>query len=56
MPRGDDDEIEARCELLPFFGELLVGELFFDEFLLAEFLAKFLAELLAGRAFLECRT
>ena len=56
MPRGDDDEIEARCEPLPFFGELFLGELFLGEFFFAEFLPEFLAELLAGRAFLECRT
>ena len=52
MPSGDDDEIVARCEPLPFFGELFVGELFFGEFFFDEFLAEFLA----GRAFLECRT
>jgi hypothetical protein len=45
MPSGDDDEIEARCEPLPFFGKLLVGERLFGELLASEFLA--------GRTFLE---
>ena len=51
MPSGDDDEIVARCEPLPFFGELFAGELFFGELFVELFV-----ELLAGRVFLECRT
>ena len=60
MPSGDDDEIVARCEPLPFFGELFVGELLFGERLLVELLTgeRFFGELLAseflaGRTFLE---
>ncbi|WP_027528999.1 hypothetical protein [Bradyrhizobium sp. WSM3983] len=59
MPSGDDDAIVARCEPLPVFGELLLGarllveifagKRFFGELLTDEFLV-------AGRAFLECRT
>jgi hypothetical protein len=60
MPRGDDDEIVARCEPLLVFGELLfgerllvellTGERIFGELLASEF---FLSKLLAGRTFLE---
>ena len=56
MPSGDDDEIVARREALPFFGELFVGELFFGELFFAELFVEFFVELLAGRVFLECRT
>ena len=54
MPRGDDDEIVARCEPLPvgellFGGRLLVG-LFASERFLGEVLT---AAFLAGRNFLE---
>jgi hypothetical protein len=69
MPRGDDDEMVARCELLPCFGEalpgarllveLFAGERFLGELLTDEFFFRALlsgALLAAGRAFLECRT
>lgn len=44
MPSGDDDEIVARCGLLPGFGEFLTGELLPGE--------RLLVELLAGECFL----
>jgi hypothetical protein len=63
MPRGDDDEIVARREPLPCFGELLFRELALCELAFAELAFAELAfanlafsELLAGRAFLEFRT
>ena len=50
MPSGDDDEIAARCEALPGFGEDLFGER-----LLVGLLAggRFLTELLSGELFLS---
>ena len=58
MPRGDDDEIVARREPLPCFGELLFRELALGELAFAELAFANLAfsELLAGRVFLEFRT
>ena len=63
MPSGDDDEIVARCEPLPFFGEVVLGKLFLAELRFAEvffaevcFAKVFLTKVLAGRDFLECRT
>ncbi len=55
MPSGDDDEIVARCEPLPFFGELLFGERLLVELLTGErFFGELLASaFLAGRTFLE---
>lgn len=64
MPSGDDEEIVARCALLPGFGETLVGERllvgrFVGFFASARFLGEFLtaafliAAFLAGRNVLE---
>jgi hypothetical protein len=53
MPRGDEDEIVARCEPLLVFAELLFGKRLPVELLTGE---RFFGELLAGRTFLESRT
>ena len=45
MPSGDDDEIVARCEPLPFFGEVLLGERLLVEPLTGE---RFFGEVFAG--------
>jgi hypothetical protein len=50
MPSGDDDEIVARCDALPFFGALLLGERLLVELLTGE---RFFGEVFAGRTFLE---
>ena len=50
MPRGDEDEIVARCEPLLVFGEPLLGERLFVELFAGE---RFFGALLAGRTFLE---
>lgn len=59
MPSGDDDEIVARCGLLPGFGEGLAGVRLLVELFVARFAGeRVLGELLtgeffAGRTFLE---
>jgi hypothetical protein len=53
MPRGEEDEIVARCAPLLVLGELFLGELLFGELLVRELLVR---ELLASRFFLGCRT
>src|SRR3954452_19310414 len=58
MPSGDDDEIEARREPLPGFGEGLAGKLRFGELFFARrlFGDVLFGDFLAGRTLLECRT
>jgi hypothetical protein len=63
MPSGDDDEIAARLEPLPCFGEGLAGERRFGEpFFAARLLddaffgVVLFGDFLAGRTLLECRT
>jgi hypothetical protein len=49
MPRGDEDEIAARCDPLLFFSEFLVARAFLECFALTPFLVANCGSLHASR-------
>ena len=49
MPRGDEDEITARCDPLLFFSEFLVARAFLECFTLMPFLVANCGSLHASR-------